>query len=209
MASAIPGRPARATRALICLTVGALARVGGNLANLLTLSRLVCAVPLYLVIQSGQYELAFWVFLAAALTDVADGFIAKTFNGKTSIGAVLDPISDKVFLACLFLALFWKGALPAWLVAVVLSRDLLLVFGTGLLRYRIRRFRVEPLVIGKLCTFLQLVLVGFVLGGLAGVADTSLVEGYLIVAAAAVTIASTLAYIAGGFRVACKGEGAI
>jgi cardiolipin synthase (CMP-forming) len=115
MALATSGRPARATWALIALTVGTLAQVSGNIANLLTLSRLLCAFPLYVLVGAERYELAFWIFLAAALSDAADGYIAKTFQGRTMTGAVLDPVSDKVLVIALMLALMRYRSGSSWL----------------------------------------------------------------------------------------------
>jgi cardiolipin synthase (CMP-forming) len=111
-------------------------------------------------------------------------------------------VSDKVLVIALMLALMQQLAIPLWLVVVVIGRDLLVVGGAALLRFRVKNFRVEPLIIGKLCTFLQLVLIGFVLGGLARLADTALVESILIPAVAVVTLASAMAYVATGIRVA-------
>jgi cardiolipin synthase len=175
-------------------------RITGNFANILTASRLVFALPLAVLIWRGQYTVAFWLFLILALTDIADGLVAKYVSGPTRFGAIIDPVSDKTFLGLLFITLGLIGALPWWLIALALVRDALLVVGAVKLRSRLKGFRVEPLIVGKLSTFLQLLLVGFVLGGLAGIADTSAVVGQLVPVVAFVTLASALAYLGAGLK---------
>ena len=200
MAIATSGRPVGGTRPLSNLATTTRVVAVAHLANALTLSRLVAAVPLFLLVRAQAHEVAFWAFVAPALSDVADGFVAKRFNGQSQLGAILDPISDKALLACLFASLTLEDALPVWLLALVLGRDALLVAGTAVLRSQVRRFRVEPLVIGKLCTFLQLLFLGFVLGQRAGIAEVGDVIEILLVAVTAVTLASGLAYVGFGFR---------
>ena len=72
-----------------------LARSPINLANLVTLGRLLMVVPLVWLIASERLEAAFWLFVAAGVSDVVDGFIAKNFNARTELGAILDPLADK------------------------------------------------------------------------------------------------------------------
>lgn len=202
MAVARSGRPA-GRGAAVSEAVAIVARaVLGQLANLLTASRLVSAGPLALLVAHGRFELAFWLFLAAALTDVADGYVAKRWASPSQIGAALDPVADKLLIGCLLLALAGADLVPGWLVALAIGRDVMLVAGVLVLRSRLREFRIEPLVIGKLSTFLQLVLLGFVLGHAAGVADVGWAIELLVPAVALVTLASAAAYVAAGLRLA-------
>ena len=167
---------------------------------MLTLARLASTVPLVLLITNGYPVAAFYLFVAAAVSDGVDGYIAKRFNGCSALGAVLDPAADKLLLASAFGALAVIGAIPLWLLAVIVARDLLIVSGAALLRWRVRGFRIEPLVIGKLCTFMQLLLAGFVLGQLAGIAELGWLIGPLLVAVAGVTLVSAAAYLVSGLR---------
>ena len=84
----------------------------------------------------------------------------------TPLGAVLDPIADKLLMDSLFLTLAFDAHLPAWIALLVIGRDLLMVAGTLALRLLAGRFRVEPLLVGKLSTFFQIVLGGVVLAQL-------------------------------------------
>lgn len=171
-----------------------------HLADLLTSVRLVVAAPLALAVLDGEHRLAFWLFVAAAATDIADGFVAKWVNRPTAFGAVLDPVADKVFIGTLFVVLTYEGEIPAWLCILVLARDLAIAGGAALLRVRVRAFRVEPLVVGKLCTLVQLLYLGFLLGERAGLAFATVWVDPLAFGVVAFVLASALAYLAAGIR---------
>ncbi len=173
-----------------------------NVANSLTLARLACTIPLVLLVTGGYTVAAFWLFVVAALSDGVDGYIAKRFNGCSALGAVLDPAADKLLLASVFGALALVGAVPLWLVAGIIARDLLIVGGAAVLRWRVVGFRVEPLIIGKVCTFAQLLLAGFVLGHMAGIADVAWIVGPLQMAVAVITLVSAAAYLTAALRLA-------
>jgi cardiolipin synthase len=160
-----------------------------------------------MLIGAGSFAWAFYVFLAAALSDLLDGYVAKRFNGSSQMGAILDPAADKVLIASMFIALAAVAAVPLWLVAAIIVRDLLIVGGAVLLRHRLRAFRIAPLLIGKVCTFVQLLLGGFVLGHLAGIADVAAIIGVLTLATAAVTLVSALAYLAVALRLGAAPAG--
>jgi cardiolipin synthase len=171
-----------------------------NLANALTVARLACALPVVLLLADGRYVPAFYVFLAAALSDIVDGFVAKRFSGCSPFGAALDPAADKILIASLFTALAIEGVTPFWFLGLIVARDLLLIGGAAILRWRIRGFRIEPLIIGKLCTFSQLLFGGFVLGNLAGIADVGWLLDPLLWAASGATLASAAVYLAMAVR---------
>ncbi len=171
-----------------------------HLADLLTAVRLVVAPPLALAVLRGEHELAFWMFVAAAATDIADGFVAKWVNRPTTFGAVLDPVADKVFIGTLFVVLTLEDAIPLWLCVLVLARDLAIAGGAVVLRLRVRSFRVEPLVVGKLCTLAQLLYLGFLLGERAGFTFAAVWVDPLAFAVVALVLASALAYLAAGLR---------
>ncbi len=171
-----------------------------RLADLLTSVRLVVAAPLAVAVVRGEHELAFWMFVVAGATDIADGFVAKWVNRPTPFGAVLDPVADKVFIGTTFVVLTWEGEIPVWLCALVLTRDLAIAGGALLLRVRVRAFRVEPLVVGKLCTLVQLLYLGFLLGERAGFDFAAVWVDPLAFAVVAFVLASALAYLAAGLR---------
>lgn len=138
-----------------------------NLANLITLGRLL-AVPLVVwLILSGDFIATFWVFAAASVSDAVDGYIAKHFDQRSDVGALLDPIADKALIVSLFVTLGLAGDLPNWLVILVVFRDLLIVGGFLLAAALAQPIAWRPLLVSKLNTTLQLVLVAALLAQLA------------------------------------------
>lgn len=188
--------------------------MGTHLPNLITLCRLL-AVPLavYLILV-GALAPAFWLFVAAGISDALDGFLARMLNARTQLGAYLDPLADKLLLVCVYLALAGSGRLPLWLVILVVSRDVMIIGGVLLLFTMREKLTVQPLEISKLNTFLQIILAGWVLavGGL-GVPDPKLgpvmtVSQLLVLLVAATTILSGAAYLVGqAARFAGRGGG--
>lgn len=134
------------------------------LPNVISLLR-VLSVPLvvwFLVID--QRQAAFWLFLAAGVSDAVDGFVAKRFDAVTEVGTYLDPIADKVLLVSVYLTLGGLELLPPWVVILVVSRDILIVGGI-LFSYAISLpLRPTPSMLSKINTFAQIALATAVLG---------------------------------------------
>jgi cardiolipin synthase (CMP-forming) len=184
-------RPRRAAERDVDLV---LARSPINLANLVTLGRLLMVVPLVWLIATERLEAAFWLFVAAGISDVVDGFIAKNFNAKTELGAILDPLADKALLDGIYLALAIVGWLPAWLALMVLGRDLLIVVGVVLIRRRDPVFRAMPLAIGKINTFAQILLAACAIADAGGWIDLEVQVAALVVLVATTTTLSGAGY---------------
>ncbi|HEV8680737.1 MAG TPA: CDP-alcohol phosphatidyltransferase family protein [Stellaceae bacterium] len=184
----LPARRAVARRA-------GLGRPELNLPNLITLARLLCVPLTVWLIFAERYDVAFWVFVGAGLSDALDGYIAKRFDRRTHFGAMLDPAADKALLAGVYVSLGLAGVLPGWLVILVLSRDVLIVLGFFLVRASTGARQFDPLYISKLNTLVQLTLVGFVLAQGLGIASEP-VKWLLIAAAATTTVLSGLFYLA-------------
>ena len=174
---------------------GAALGLARNLPNLITLARLL-SVPAALWLIVGQrYGAAFWLFVAAGLSDALDGFIAKRFDFRTRLGALLDPAADKALLAGVYLTLGLGGQLPPWLVGLVILRDVLIVAGFAALHSTAAGRQWRPLYISKVNTLVQLTLVGFVLARLGLGIEAGPVTWLLIVAAGTTTVWSGLAYL--------------
>jgi cardiolipin synthase len=166
-----------------------------NLANLITLGRLLSVPVLVWLILAGEFTVAFWMFVLAGVSDGVDGFIAKRFDMRTEIGALLDPVADKTLLVSTYVTLGVAGQLPTWLVILVVSRDLMIVGGFLIVQLLAETTRREPLFISKANTTLQLVLAALTLARLGfDLADHGLGAG-LILAVAATTILSGAAYL--------------
>ena len=134
-----------------------------QLPHLLTLLRLVAAPVLARLLLKARYQEALGLALLAGLTDWLDGFTARRLGITGKLGVILDPLADKVMLVTLFLALGVVGLIPAWLVFLVIARDIIIAVGALLLSTlrNIRRFL--PSILGKVSTFFQIVLVLLVL----------------------------------------------
>jgi cardiolipin synthase len=171
------------------------ARLELNLPNLITLARLL-SVPLTLwLIFNQRYGAAFWVFFAAGVSDALDGFIAKRFDRRTRLGALLDPAADKAMLSGVYVSLGLAGQLPAWLVGLVVLRDFLIVLGFFLIRTTAGPQQLGPLYVSKVNTLMQIALVGFVLARLGLAVETGLATWLLIAVVAVTTVLSGLVYL--------------
>ena len=128
-----------------------------NLANCLTLLRIL-TIPIFLEFLSYHF---FWeallVFAVGGLTDFLDGFVARWMNQQTALGAYLDPVADKLLVITSFIMLGSIGGIPAWLVIVVVIRDVLLVLGYAIIFFLVEeRLQVRPTMVGKWSTTFQL-----------------------------------------------------
>ena len=171
---------------------GSLSRIDVNLPNLITLARLLC-VPLAIwLIVEARFGFAFWVFVAAGVSDALDGWIAKRWDQRTPLGALLDPIADKALLAAVYITLGFAGELPSWLVILVVLRDLLIV-GGYLLSHGADA--PQPLFISKVNTLVQIALVGFVLARLGLGIDDEWLTSILVAIAGVTTVWSGLSYL--------------
>jgi cardiolipin synthase len=180
--------------------------LGLNLPNLITLARLLSVpVAVWLIVEE-RYGAAFWLFVAAGLSDALDGYIAKRFNRRTRLGAVLDPAADKALLAGVYVTLGLAGQLPAWLVGLVVLRDLLIVLAFALIQSFSAEKQVDPLYISKVNTLVQITLVGFVLARLGLDVEAGLATWVLIVTAATTTVLSGVSYLMRWARLMARSE---
>ena len=168
-----------------------------NLPNFLTLIRIL-AIPFFLVLLASHlYMDALVVFILGGVTDAFDGFIARRMNQKTSLGAILDPVADKLLLMSSFIMLGMMDGIPLWLVVLVVSRDAVILFGYVAISFLLdERLEVQPTIAGKLSTVFQLVTVGVVL---LMMARPQLLESWLddalIYLTAATTVISGVQYL--------------
>ncbi len=166
-----------------------------NAANAITLLRL-CLVPAlaYFLLQ-GEHPLAFWAFVVAAASDALDGFVARRFDQRTSIGAVLDPMADKLLIFATVLGLAWIHVLPLWLAALMLGRDFVIVVGAVSYRLAIGPYHMQPTVLGKTCTFFQFTLLVLLLADAAGYVDAEPARVPLFALVALFTVLSGAHYV--------------
>jgi cardiolipin synthase (CMP-forming) len=108
-------------------------------------------------------------FASAAILDGVDGYIARHYNQKSELGAVLDPLADKLLLVSGIVVLSFGGhvalrldplkVIPLWLTVTIISRDLLLLIGWGVVYTTCGKVTVRPRILGKVATVLQMITV--------------------------------------------------
>jgi len=184
--------------------------LGLNLPNLISLGRLLL-VPLAIsLILDGKYWAAFWVFVVAGISDALDGFIAKRFDRRTRLGALLDPIADKVLLVSVYVTLGVADQIWAWLVVLVVFRDIMIVGGFLLIQAIAALPKpTHPLFISKVNTGMQVAMVGYVLARRGLGAEAGPVDVVLGIAVAVTTVASGLTYLLRWARVLAHSEEAV
>ena len=180
--------------------------MGLNLPNAITLSRLFCVPLVVWLILVDRMGAAFWVSLAAGLSDAVDGIIAKRYRMVTVLGGYLDPIADKALLVCVYVALAHQAHLPVWLVILVVFRDALIIGGALLFLTLTQALSMKPLMVSKVNTVMQLTLAVEVLASAAFGIDDSAVRPALIFGVAATTLVSGAAYVVNWTRLAAEME---
>ncbi len=166
-----------------------------SLPNLITFARLLSVPVAVWLILNQYFGVAFWLFVLAGISDAVDGFIAKRFRARSELGAYLDPLTDKALLVSVFVTLGHAGVVESWLVILIVFRDLLIIGGAMLYATMTRRLHMQPLLISKLNTALQITLAAALLAKAGfgfGVGMTEI----LVHVVAATTILSGAAYVA-------------
>ncbi len=130
-----------------------------NIPNLLTYFRL-SMVPVFLAtFLLGHYTTALVIFFVAGGTDLIDGYIARRLNQRSKIGAMLDPLADKLLMVTTFICLGTVDAVPWWFVTLMIVKDVFVVAGVGFFWWKKLPFRFEALFWSKAAT-LFLVCIG-------------------------------------------------
>jgi cardiolipin synthase (CMP-forming) len=171
-----------------------------NIPNLITLGRILLVPIVVWAIASGAMWIAFVLFLAAGVSDAVDGYLAKRFGMTTELGAYLDPLADKALIVSIYLALGITGAIPRWLVILVVSRDILIVGGIMLSWLMDNPLKIKPLLVSKLNTVAQIVFACVVLGSLGFHVQADILTVVLMGLVAVLTLLSIAAYLAEWLR---------
>lgn len=134
--------------------------IARHIPNFLTLARIGLILPFLFFVYQKEYELAFYVFFVAGLTDSIDGWFARLLGCQSVFGSFLDPLADKLLIATSFIALAMVGILPWWLVILVFLRDLTISIGVmAWFKLIKQKITFEPTKLSKLNTLLQITLV--------------------------------------------------
>lgn len=133
------------------------------LPNAISILRIALIAPILILILKGSFAWALALFCLAGFSDGLDGYLAKRFSWHTRLGALLDPIADKLLVAGLFITLAYTQDIPVWLAAVVIVRDVVIVTGAMVYNFFVRPVEGEPSRVSKLNTALQLLFLLFVI----------------------------------------------
>jgi cardiolipin synthase (CMP-forming) len=166
-----------------------------HLPNMITLARIALVPVLILLLKDQDYAAGLIVFVIAGASDALDGYLAKRLNVQSRLGAILDPVADKLLLVSAYVMLTVLGHIPFWLVLVVVFRDLLIVGGYMLYTSHAGPVKMRPSILSKLNTLMQIALATLVLAQQAAGLDWPLTIHVLVVAVLITTVVSGAHYL--------------
>ena len=176
-----------------------------TVANQLTLLRMLLIPAFVIQVLYGRIGWALLTFLTAGITDALDGLIARRAGQKTTLGAWLDPMADKLLLVSAFVVLTVPGSglpfrIPLWLTILVISRDLAIVLTVAVVNLAIGRKTFVPTLLGKTATAVYIATCVIVLS--ANYARTG--EAFVttaVVLSGVITVLSALHYVGHATRI--------
>lgn len=129
-----------------------------NVPNAITLARIALVPVMAYFLFNEAYEIALPLFAVVALTDFADGYIARRLKLASAFGARLDPIADKLSMFVATVLLAWHALLPLWLAVAIVARDIVIVLGVIAYRAAVGQVTMAPTRLSKLNTVLEFML---------------------------------------------------
>jgi cardiolipin synthase (CMP-forming) len=169
-----------------------------TVANQLTMLRMALVPAFVLLALDRQFTWALVVFVVAGLTDALDGYVARHGNQSTRLGAMLDPVADKLLAGSAYVVLTWSSVvqctLPAWLTVTLLFRDAMIVVGVVVVNLTVGPREFAPSRLGKVSTALNFTTGAAVLAANA-TGDCPAALHWLYLATLVVLIASTAQYV--------------
>lgn len=166
-----------------------------QLPNAITVARMLAVLPLVWLLRSGFYRDAALLVLLAGASDAIDGWLAKRYGWQSRLGALLDPVADKLLLDACFLGLWGAGHLPTWLAALVVGRDVVILLGATAYHWLVQPLAARPSLLSKATTLAQVLLVLLLLVHLAWWPLPSGLHAFGIGVVAALTTASGADYV--------------
>jgi cardiolipin synthase len=135
-----------------------------QIPNVISSLRILLVIPIAFALLRGDLITTLGLFFAAAVSDAADGFLAKRFGWRTTLGGILDPAADKLLLASVFIVLAVLHLVPGWLMAAAVARDIIIVLGAIAYRLCFGPITARPSVVSKLNTLFQALYILSVIG---------------------------------------------
>ena len=167
-------------------------------ANQLTILRMLLIPAFVIQLLYGHRGWALVTFLIAGLTDLLDGLIARATGQKTTLGAWLDPMADKLLLVTMFVVLTLPGIganrLPVWFTVLVISRDVAIVLTVAVVNLAVGRRTFRPSIWGKIATATY-ILTGIVTLYFNYLDETTAIVNAFVYASLAITLISAFHYL--------------
>ncbi|OGS22060.1 MAG: hypothetical protein A2252_02550 [Elusimicrobia bacterium RIFOXYA2_FULL_39_19] len=128
-----------------------------NIANFITISRIII-VPVfaYFLFLNRHSNIILTLFIICIITDLLDGFLARTLKLQTSLGSTLDPIADKLLVITSFYIFSLQGKTPVWLFVTILGKDIILICGVIIIYTMTHKYRISVHFLGKFTVFMQM-----------------------------------------------------
>lgn len=130
--------------------------------NFLTILRII-VIPFFVATSIyGSLGISCVIFAMASLTDILDGYLARKLNQQSKLGAILDPIADKLFITTAFIILafpkeYWTARIPTWIIITAITRDLLILIAAVCTYNHTNIDRFKPSILGKITTFIEII----------------------------------------------------
>lgn len=178
-----------------------------TLPNAITIARIIMVPAFVVAFINSRLDVALFIFILAGMSDAMDGFLARVLKQRSKLGAMLDPVADKLLLVTAYMCLGLGGLVSSWLAVLVISRDVMLIGGMALLHFwgvNIRD-KIRPTYLSKFNTTAQIVLVVAALAAPLGWTWQGLLP-FLVAVVAASTALSGAHYIFIGLGLFPRGE---
>ncbi|GAU09533.1 CDP-alcohol phosphatidyltransferase [Desulfoplanes formicivorans] len=179
-----------------------------TIPNILTLVRILLTPAIVMAFVNNHLELVWIIFAIAGFTDALDGFLARALDQRSLLGAVLDPLADKILLDTTYICIGLQGWVPPWLVVLVVSRDFIIVGGLSLLGFLgvDVTTKIDPSLVSKCNTAAQVALVILILVARTFGWDCSTSESLLVLLVTLLTVVSGVHYLLKGIVFFSEGE---
>jgi cardiolipin synthase (CMP-forming) len=166
-----------------------------NVPNIITLARIGLIPVMAYYLLSEAYRIALPIFLIVALSDLADGYIARRFKLASRVGATLDPIADKLSMLVATLLLAWQALLPIWLAIAIVARDTVIVLGALAYRLMLGPVEIAPTRLSKVNTAIEFTVLLLVMAAAAGWVDAGAWMATVFMVVFATVVASGAQYV--------------
>lgn len=130
-----------------------------QIPNALSIFRLISPFLIVSFYKGGLIEVAFILFLAAAVSDFLDGFLARKYSATSKFGSIVDPLADKILIICLYVFFCQMKVIYQWVSIIIVLRDMFIMVGVAFLYFRKKNVKFTPVLSSKINTMLEILLI--------------------------------------------------